>query len=133
MPGPRKPEPAVLEGDYRIPAALGSVAWAIALVVLLIMGDTLRPQDEWWIGVCLTGLALGLFALAYIPRWQRAQGTATESPEAITAATSAAEGDTELDTAPDTDAAPPADPATTSTDTPTAESDPETKHSQRAE
>ncbi|MDS1270191.1 DUF2530 domain-containing protein [Lipingzhangella sp. LS1_29] len=105
MPRPRQPDPAAFEGDHRIPAALGSVAWAIALVILLAMGDSLPREDRWWIGVCLTGLALGLFALAYIPHIQR-RG---DSPAPDGAGSSQTDGqdpasaqtDPESETAPD--------------------------------
>ncbi|WP_017585630.1 DUF2530 domain-containing protein [Nocardiopsis ganjiahuensis] len=67
MPKPRQPDPEVHESDYRVPAAIGTVAWAIALVVLLAMGDGLPASEQWWIGVCVTGIALGVFGFLYIP------------------------------------------------------------------
>lgn len=67
-----------MEGDYRIPAAVGSFAWAVALVVLLAMGDDLAEQDQWWIWVCVAGLALGVFAFFYIPRLQRKRAEAEQ-------------------------------------------------------
>ncbi|RNL83994.1 DUF2530 domain-containing protein [Halostreptopolyspora alba] len=68
MAKPRQPDPEVLESDYRIPAALGTAAWMIALVVLLAMGDRLAPSQQWWIWVCVTGIALGAFGFYYVPR-----------------------------------------------------------------
>lgn len=70
-----------MEGDYRIPTALGSVAWAAAGVVLLLRG--LPPEDQWWLWVCVTGFALGLFGFFYVPRLQRrrARADAAPSPE----------------------------------------------------
>ena len=50
--------------DVRI-AAAGTGAWAIALVVLLIVG--LPSEDRWWLWVCCTGIGIGLFALWYTP------------------------------------------------------------------
>lgn len=67
MPKPRQPDPEVHESDYRVPAAIGTVAWAIALVVLLVVGDGLPASEQWWIGVCVTGIALGVFGFLYIP------------------------------------------------------------------
>lgn len=78
MAKPRQPEPEVLESDYRVPAAIGSVAWAVALVVLLVVRDSLPHQDRWWIWVCVVGLALGVFAYIYIPRHLRRQAAAEE-------------------------------------------------------
>ncbi len=69
MAKPRQPDPEVLESDYRVPAALGTAAWTVALVVLLAMGDRLTQQ--WWIWVCVIGISLGLFGFGYIPRLLR--------------------------------------------------------------
>ena len=53
--------------DVRV-AAAGAVAWAVALVVLLIVG--LPSQDRWWLWVCAVGIGIGLFGMWYIPRLQ---------------------------------------------------------------
>ncbi|GAB3485682.1 DUF2530 domain-containing protein [Nocardiopsis coralliicola] len=63
MRAARRPDPEVLEFDYRIPTALGTAGWTAALVVLLVQGTA----DRWWIWVCAVGIALGVFAYAYIP------------------------------------------------------------------
>ncbi|MQA93267.1 MAG: DUF2530 domain-containing protein [Streptosporangiales bacterium] len=55
--------------DDRVPAALGAVCWAIALVVLLLLGD--RVPDPRWLWVCGAGTALGAFGIWYVPRLQR--------------------------------------------------------------
>ncbi|WP_017603238.1 DUF2530 domain-containing protein [Nocardiopsis alkaliphila] len=68
MRKPRRPDPEVHESDYRVPAAIGTFAWAVALVVLLAIGDGLPDSERWWIGVCVTGIALGVFGFLYIPR-----------------------------------------------------------------
>ncbi|KAB2342054.1 DUF2530 domain-containing protein [Actinomadura rudentiformis] len=61
----RRPDPPPLEtNDVRI-AQAGTVAWVIALIVLLITG-----ADRWWLWVCVTGIAIGLFAIWYVPRLQ---------------------------------------------------------------
>lgn len=78
MARPRKPDPEVLEGDYRIPAAVGSLGWAVALVVLLVFNDALAPDDRWWIWVCVVGMLLGLIALVYIPFLHRRRAAAEE-------------------------------------------------------
>lgn len=51
-----------------MPAAIGTGAWVVALIVLLAMGDALPDSERWWIGVCVTGIALGVFGFLYIPR-----------------------------------------------------------------
>jgi hypothetical protein len=51
--------------------AIGTAGWAVALVVLLILGDALPAGSRWWVWTCATGLAMGLFALWYVPRLKR--------------------------------------------------------------
>lgn len=79
MRKPRQPDPEVHESDYRVPAAIGTAAWVVALVVLIAMGDGLPDSERWWIGVCVTGIALGVFGFLYIPRLFRKRGESTDS------------------------------------------------------
>ena len=67
MRKPRHPDPDVHESDYRVPAAIGTVAWTVALVVLLLLGEGLPESERWWMGVCVTGIVLGVFGFLYIP------------------------------------------------------------------
>jgi NhaP-type Na+/H+ or K+/H+ antiporter len=53
--------------DVRV-ALAGTVAWAVALVVLLVAGTP--SGDRWWLWVCATGIVTGLFGIWYIPRLQ---------------------------------------------------------------
>ena len=63
MRSPRRPDPPPLRTDDRLVAAAGTVAWAVALVVLLIIG---LPEDaRWWLWVCVCGIACGLFGYWY--------------------------------------------------------------------
>ena len=78
MRTPRQPDPEVHESDYRVPAAIGTLAWAVALVVLVAMGDSLPQTERWWIGVCVTGAALGVFGFLYIPRLLRKRDESAE-------------------------------------------------------
>ncbi|MEU3310578.1 DUF2530 domain-containing protein [Nocardiopsis sp. NPDC055551] len=78
MRKPRRPDPEVHETDYRVPAAIGTGAWAVALIVLLVMGDSLPDSERWWIGVCVTGIALGVFGFLYIPHLLRKRGETVE-------------------------------------------------------
>jgi hypothetical protein len=73
---PRRPDPDVHESDYRVPAALGTLAWTVALVVLVLLGDGLPATERWWIGVCVTGIVLGVFGFLYIPWLLRRRGGA---------------------------------------------------------
>lgn len=50
--------------------------WAVALVVLLVVRDSLPADSRWWLWTCLTGLAMGLFALWYVPVLKRGRARA---------------------------------------------------------
>ena len=50
---------------------VGTIGWAVALVVLLIVRDKLPAGSRWWVWACVTGLAMGLFALWYVPVLKR--------------------------------------------------------------
>ena len=65
--------PPPLEANDRLVTAVGTAAWAVALVVLLIIRDSLRADVRWWIWTCAAGLAMGLFALWYVPRLKRSR------------------------------------------------------------
>ncbi|MEV0668246.1 DUF2530 domain-containing protein [Actinomadura luteofluorescens] len=68
MSPPRRPDPPPMQtNDVRV-AAAGAVAWAVALVVLLIVG--LPSQNRWWLWVCCVGIGIGLFGVWYVPRLQ---------------------------------------------------------------
>ena len=58
-----------------------TAGWAIALVVLLSIRGSLRPDLRWWIWTCVAGLGLGLFALWYLPRLKRSRTRGPEGPE----------------------------------------------------
>jgi len=52
---------------------VGTAGWAIALIVLLIIRGALPADARWWIWTCAAGVAMGLFALWYVPRFKRAR------------------------------------------------------------
>ena len=52
---------------------VGTVAWAVALVVLLVLRDQIPPEQRWWIWTGVTGVAMGLFAWWFVPRVKRAR------------------------------------------------------------
>ena len=63
----------------------GTAGWAVALVVLLIIRDSLPADQRWWIWTCVCGVAFGIFAAWYVPRLKRGRARA--------AARRAAQGD----------------------------------------
>jgi H+/Cl- antiporter ClcA len=67
----QRPEPPQLQTNDVLIAMVGSVAWAVALLVLLIIG--LPGPDRWWLWVCVVGIGIGLFAAWYVPRLHRSR------------------------------------------------------------
>ena len=76
MKKPRPAPPPPLEANDRLVTVAGTAGWALALVVLLILRDRMPAADRWWLWTCATGLAMGLFALWYVPRFKRARARA---------------------------------------------------------
>jgi hypothetical protein len=75
---PRQPAPPPLEGNDQLIATVITVAWAIALVVLLAVRADLPPASRWWVWTCVAGLAFGLFGLWYMPVLKRSRARAAE-------------------------------------------------------
>jgi len=73
--GRREPPPP-LEANDQLVTVTGTAGWALALIVLLIVRGSLPADDRWWIWTCVTGLAMGLFGLWYVPRFKRARARA---------------------------------------------------------
>ncbi|MGH3256971.1 MAG: DUF2530 domain-containing protein [Streptosporangiaceae bacterium] len=72
----RPSPPPPLEANEQLVAGVVTAAWAIALVVLLIVRDSLPASARWWIWTCVAGVVLGLFALWYVPRLKRSRAKA---------------------------------------------------------
>lgn len=66
VPAPTRPSPPPLRVDTTRVVQVGAVLWAVALVVVLLLGDRL---DRVWTWTCLCGLVLAAAGLA-IMRWQ---------------------------------------------------------------
>jgi hypothetical protein len=69
---PEPPPP--LEANDRVVLGVVTAGWAIALVVLLVVRDSLPVGSRWWIWTCVTGMAMGIFGFWYVPRLKRARG-----------------------------------------------------------
>jgi hypothetical protein len=72
--GPSPPPP--LEANDRLVTVVGTAGWALALIVLLIVRDSIPADARWWIWTCATGVLMGLFALWYVPRLKRSRARA---------------------------------------------------------
>ena len=76
MPKPQREVPPPLEGnDFVITASL-TAAWAVALVLVLVLRHHLPHGSHWWIWTCAAGFGMGLFGLAYVPHLKRSRARA---------------------------------------------------------
>jgi Protein of unknown function (DUF2530) len=83
VPRPRREVPPPLEGNDQVITLVITVAWVVALIVLLAVRDQLPPSDRWWIWTCAAGAGQGLFGLVYVPRLKRSRaGAASKSDSA---------------------------------------------------
>ena len=73
MADTRRPAPPPLEANDRQVTVVGTVAWAVALAVTLVLREQIPAGDRWWIWTCVVGVAMGLFALWYVPYFKRAR------------------------------------------------------------
>ena len=55
MPRPSKPAPPPLQVDTTRVVLIGTAVWAVALVVLLVLGDRV---DRMWTWTCVAAIAL---------------------------------------------------------------------------
>jgi hypothetical protein len=69
----RRPAPPPLEANDRQVTIVGTVAWAAALAVTLVLRGQIPAGSRWWIWTCAVGVAMGLFALWYVPVFKRAR------------------------------------------------------------
>ena len=57
-----KPEPEPIESNAKLAVLLGTLAWALALVVFLVLNQLLdQPLPNWWALTCVFGIGLGIF------------------------------------------------------------------------
>jgi hypothetical protein len=85
----RRPAPPPLEANDRRVNIVGTVAWAVALAVLLVLREQIPVSDRWWIWTCVVGVAMGLFALWYVPVFKRARARKAQRRAEVRAATAA--------------------------------------------
>jgi type VI protein secretion system component VasK len=71
--GNQRPAPPPLEANDQLVTAVITAAWAVALVVMLVVRGQLPASGQWWVWTCLAGLCMGLFGLWYVPRTKRAR------------------------------------------------------------
>jgi hypothetical protein len=66
VPAPTRPSPPPLRVDTARVVQVGMVLWAVALVVLLVLGDRV---DRIWTWTCVAAIGLAVLGLG-IMRWQ---------------------------------------------------------------
>jgi hypothetical protein len=66
VPAPNRPSPPPLRVDTVRVVLAGTALWAVALVVLLLLGDRV---DRVWTWTCVAAIALAALGLG-IMRWQ---------------------------------------------------------------
>jgi hypothetical protein len=65
----RRPDPPPLETDDVRTVAVGTAAWAVGLVVLLVLRVATDERVEtWWLEMCAAGALLGLAGVRYCRR-----------------------------------------------------------------
>jgi hypothetical protein len=89
---PLRPAPPPLEGNDLVITTVLTAAWAVALVVLLVLHDQLPAQDRWWIWVAAFGCFMGLFGLFFVPHLKRSRERSASRKSAARADESAANG-----------------------------------------
>ena len=72
----RPSPPPPLEANDQVVIWVGTAGWVVALVVLLIVRDSLPADQRWWIWTCVCGVAFGIFASWYVPRLKRGRARA---------------------------------------------------------
>ncbi|MGY1855024.1 DUF2530 domain-containing protein [Modestobacter sp. SYSU DS0290] len=66
MPAPTRPSPPPLKVDTARVVLIGTALWAVALVVLLLLGDRV---DRVWTWTCVAAIVLAGLGLG-VMRWQ---------------------------------------------------------------
>ena len=57
-----KPDPEPIESNASLAVLLGTLAWLLALGVILLLNQTLaEPLPQWWALTCVFGIGLGIF------------------------------------------------------------------------
>lgn len=60
----RRPAPEPVRTDDRLPVAVGTAAWVVALAIMIAMSGTLIESGRgWWLGAGVAGVVLGALGL----------------------------------------------------------------------
>jgi hypothetical protein len=64
----RRPDPPPLETNDVAIITAGTVLWAVALVVLLVVKAAGADVHDWWWQMCAAGAVLGTYGIRYCRR-----------------------------------------------------------------
>lgn len=87
MSRPERPVPPPLEGNDRLITAVITAGFLVALIVLVLVRESLPAADRWWVWVAAFGTFLGFFGLVYVPHLQKSRARAAERRRAAHEAT----------------------------------------------
>jgi hypothetical protein len=73
MARPTREVPPPLEGNDLLITSSGTIAWAVALIVLIVSRGQIPASSHWWIWTCVAGVGFGLFGLVYVPHLKRSR------------------------------------------------------------
>lgn len=59
----RKPDPQPVKTNAMLAVRVGIAIWLVALIALIAVPSLLPENKSWWLGTCVVGMALGVFAL----------------------------------------------------------------------
>ena len=77
---PQRPLAPLREANNRLVTTVITTCWTVALAVMLIVtaAGALPAHQRWWTWTCVTGVAMGLFGLWYVPVLQRTRARTAE-------------------------------------------------------
>jgi len=79
MAPPRRPDPEPLRTDDVTAVTVGTVAWAVLLVVLLVLHGQLEDDGRGsWVWVAAAGFGLGLYGIWHVRRRRAALARARD-------------------------------------------------------
>jgi hypothetical protein len=74
---PQPPQVEPLDEDGVGAAAMGTILWAVALAVMIVLRDRLAASGaQWWIATAACGVGFGLLGLLYATRRRSAYRSA---------------------------------------------------------